>query len=626
MESVCVGNGTAGSNPALSAIPSWPSRAEMRADYLGNGAPDLGLARRRWNRFEPGQAGNGAALRTGSHASRERVRYRARASANFTSRMTYVVLARKYRPRVFADVVGQEVATGTLKGAIEEGRVGHAYLFCGPRGTGKTTIARIFAKALNCELNSEKTPRADPCGTCERCRAADEGSDVDLVEIDAASNRGIDDIRGLRESASYRPMRARFKIYIVDEAHMLTKEAVNAFLKTLEEPPPHVKLFFATTEPEKLLPTFVSRCQIVRLALLSEDAIAGRLAQVFTAEGIRAGEGVTPELARRSRGGLRDALSLADQLVSLVGDAPVLADLDRLGGGAGRREIEELLHRIESGDRAATLLALPEAEGSERELLLGLLANLRRTLLAGFAGDHPLVDADAEELAAMRARFERLGADRIEVWMAELLRARERIELLKAVPPRLILEATLLDLCRAEASIPLMEIAERLLALEARLGSGGPVQASSPARPTASAHSTAPAPQVAAQIPLPRAGEKPVPAREPSLGDLWQKLVAKLESEARSMGEILRARGKLESCSGGRATIRLTGLRPDEQALVGEARNARKVSAAATELLGEACEVRLEVAGSASTVPARSADLFTQKIVDSFGGRIVEET
>ncbi len=541
--------------------------------------------------------------------------------------MTYVVLARKYRPRVFADVVGQETATGTLKGAIEEGRVGHAYLFCGPRGTGKTTIARIFAKALNCERNTETTPRADPCGTCERCLAADAGSDVDLVEIDAASNRGIDDIRGLRESASYRPMRARFKIYIVDEAHMLTKEAVNAFLKTLEEPPPHVKLFFATTEPEKLLPTFVSRCQLVRLVLLPEDAIAGRLSQVFAAEKIAPAEGVALELARRSRGGLRDALSLADQLVSLVGDAPALADLDRLGGGAGRKEIEGILTRIEAGDRAGTILALPEVEGSERELLLGLLTYLRRTLLAGFAGDHPLVDADAEELAGMRARFERLGADRLETWMAELLRARERIELLKAVPPRLILESALLDLCRAEASVPFAEIAERLLALEARLGSGVARAAAAPASPAAS---QAPAPReapkpVLAREPSPSPREPSPSPREPSLGDLWQKLVGKLESEARSMGEILRSRGKLESLSGGRATIRLTGLRPDEQALVGEVRNARKVSAAATEVLGEACEVRLEVAGSASAAPARSADLFTQKIVDSFGGRIVEE-
>jgi len=274
--------------------------------------------------------------------------------------VTYLVLARKYRPKSFSEVVGPRNTTATLSGAIEEERIGHAYLFCGPRGTGKTTTARIFAKALNCE----KGPTAEPCGTCERCRAAEDGSEADIVEIDAASNRGIDDIRQLRESASYRPMRARFKIFIVDEAHMLTKEAVNAFLKTLEEPPPHVKLFFATTEPEKLLPTFVSRCQLVRLELLPEAEIAARLAAVFEKEGIRAGAGVAEEIARRSRGGLRDALSLADQLVSLVGDSPSLADLERLGGGAGRREVEAILSRIEGGDRAGMLKALPEVEGN----------------------------------------------------------------------------------------------------------------------------------------------------------------------------------------------------------------------------------------------------------------------
>jgi DNA polymerase-3 subunit gamma/tau len=517
--------------------------------------------------------------------------------------MTYLVLARKYRPRVFSDVVGQEIATATLRGAIEEGRIGHAYLFCGPRGTGKTTTARIFAKALNCE----KGPRADPCGACERCRSAEDGSDVDIVEIDAASNRGIDDIRGLRESASYRPMRARFKVFLVDEAHMLTKEAVNAFLKTLEEPPPHVKLFFATTEPEKLLPTFVSRCQIVRLSLIPEDAIAARLAHVFAQEGIRAEAGVAEELARRSRGGLRDALSLADQLVSLVGGAPALSDLARLSGGAGREEIEAILEKVEAGDPRGALVALPMVEGTERELLSGLCSSLRDSLLLGLAGEaHPLVEADASARTRLRERFDRLGCERIQAWLAELLRARERIELFKAAPARLILETTLLDLCRPETSMPLAEIEERLLALEARVKSAG---AAAPAAP-------------ALRELLPRASPGPAPGG--SSADLWTRLLATLDSEARTMGEILRARGRLESSDGERAVVRFEGLREEERALVAEARNARLVSAAMSKLLGRKVEVALLAAVPvAAAKPA--ADLFTERIADSFGGRIVEE-
>ena len=232
--------------------------------------------------------------------------------------MSYLVLARKYRPRTFAEVAGQEVLTKTLQGAIREGRVGHAYLFTGPRGTGKTTSARVFAKALNCE----KGPTIDPCGVCERCAAVDSGSDVDVVEIDAASNTGVENIRDLREQAAYTPMRARFKIFIVDEVHMLSKGAFNALLKTLEEPPAHVKFLFATTELNKVPDTILSRCQVLRLSLFSEELIAKRLTQIFEFENVRAASGVALGLARLAHGSMRDALSITDQLLALVGQEP----------------------------------------------------------------------------------------------------------------------------------------------------------------------------------------------------------------------------------------------------------------------------------------------------------------
>ena len=314
--------------------------------------------------------------------------------------MTYLVLARKYRPGTFDEVVGQSVTTGVLRGALEDGRVGHAYLFCGPRGTGKTTTARIFAKALNCEHG----PTVKPCGTCERCVAADRGAEADIIEIDAASNTGVDNIRDLRDQAAYAPMRARFKVYIIDEVHMLSKGAFNALLKTLEEPPPHVKFLFATTEPHKVPDTVLSRCQVLRLDAISEIEIARRLEEVATAEQLTVGEGVLREVARRARGGMRDALSLLDQLIALVGESPQLEDVGRLGGELGPREIDHLLSLVEDSDRAGLMTALSEGGGSESELLEGLLEHLRTCAVVGLCGaDTPLLNGVPDGIRA-RAR------------------------------------------------------------------------------------------------------------------------------------------------------------------------------------------------------------------------------
>jgi DNA polymerase III subunit gamma/tau len=298
----------------------------------------------------------------------------------------YQVVARRYRPQRFADLVGQEHVARGLSGAIESGRIGHAYLFTGARGVGKTSAARIYAKALECE----RGPAAEPCNDCDSCRAIAAGQDVDVVEIDAASNRGIDEIRQLRQNVAVRPARGRFKIYIIDEVHMLTREAFNALLKTLEEPPQHVKFVLCTTEPEKLPITILSRCQRFDFTTVDTGSIAGRLAQIVEAEGADVSPEALTLIARRAAGSMRDSQSLLEQLLG-SSSGPIGVDEVHALIGTGREErIGELVAAIAAREPARGLAALDaslQGGADPGGVLDQLIAALRECLLASVGCD-----------------------------------------------------------------------------------------------------------------------------------------------------------------------------------------------------------------------------------------------
>jgi DNA polymerase-3 subunit gamma/tau len=267
--------------------------------------------------------------------------------------MSYQVLARKWRPRKFAELVGQEHVVQALSNALDTGRMHHAYLFTGTRGVGKTTIARIFAKSLNCERGQS----AEPCGECAICQAVDEGRFVDLLEIDAASNTGVDDVRELIENAQYAPARGRFKVYLIDEVHMLSKNAFNALLKTLEEPPAHVKFLLATTDPQKLPVTVLSRCLKFNLKRLLPAQIAGQLRHILDAEQVACEADAIAELAKAADGSLRDGLSLLDQAIAYGAGAVRGDDVRAMLGGVARAQVLALLEAVAAGDGSALMAA-----------------------------------------------------------------------------------------------------------------------------------------------------------------------------------------------------------------------------------------------------------------------------
>jgi DNA polymerase III, subunit gamma and tau len=304
---------------------------------------------------------------------------------------SYRVFARKYRPQTFEQVVGQEHITRTLQNAIAQNRLAQAYLFVGPRGIGKTSTARILARALNCE----KGPTVNPCGVCDACREIAEGNSLDVLEIDGASNNSVDHVRELRENAAYQPARGPYKIYLVDEVHMLSTAAFNALLKTLEEPPPHVKFIFATTEAQKVPATITSRCQRFDLRRIPADLIAAHLQHIAKQENVALDDAAAGAIAKGADGGLRDAESMLDQLVAFCGEKITAADVLSVFGFTAKETVEALCERIFERDAAAALAIVAEQAAAGRDLarLMGdMISHLRdllvRSVKAGDSAGH----------------------------------------------------------------------------------------------------------------------------------------------------------------------------------------------------------------------------------------------
>lgn len=501
--------------------------------------------------------------------------------------MAYIALYRRWRPQDFDSLVGQEHIRVTLENAIRSDKIAHAYLFAGPRGTGKTSTAKIFAKALNCVQG----PTLHPCNTCSSCVGITDGSSMDVVEVDAASNRGIDEIRDLRETVKFAPVEGKYKVYIIDEVHMLTTEAFNALLKTLEEPPSHVVFILATTEPHKIPATIHSRCQRYDFRRITQGDLLVRLQEVAAAGGMNVEEDALRLIAAQADGGMRDALSLLDQCASMAADGHVSEALVRnLLGLVGHEWVWSMTERLGKKDAAALL------EGLEEMLSMGREAKQMAVEWAGYLRDVMLYQAAPgmekwqDCSGSMR---EKLAEHAKQLPQSAIMQAVRRLgeaiqEARWAVDARIPLEMALLALCRGEAENGDWDgLVQRVQALEMALAQGGAAsplrtapEPSAPVRrfeaqPEPVRRSAAPAVDKVTRATPPAAtpsaavvsAAKPTvaAAASPVSGDLWQQFLKRLMSSGKRSVYACVSQGQLVKAEAGAVMLQFTAAFPCER-------------------------------------------------------------